>query len=101
MTIIVKRKNNESSLPFGFILEDWLCDDTISTAVWTVPAGLTQVSSEVNSTSMTIGNKTYEANTVATVVLSGGTDGVKYSLSCLVTTAAGYIEKFEMDIMIK
>ena len=56
--------------------DSWLGDDTISTAAFTVPAGLTKVSE---------GN----TSTTARVRLSGGVAGEVYTVRCHVTTTAG------------
>lgn len=60
---------------------------TIVTATWIVPAGLTKVSDNTNA--VTIHGITYPINTVATIWLSGGTDGVDYTLTCRITTSDG------------
>lgn len=52
--------------------------DTISTVVWTVPAGLTA------------GVQSHAAG-VATTWLSGGAAGTEYVVTCRITTAAGRI----------
>lgn len=51
--------------------------ETISTATWTVPSGLTNVSSVIDST-----------HKDTTIWLSGGTSGQYYSISCQITTSA-------------
>jgi hypothetical protein len=60
---------------------------TIATANWTLPAGITEDSS--NTGAVTIAGITYAANTVATIWLSGGTDGENYILLCRITTSDG------------
>lgn len=58
---------------------DWtarLDGDTISTSTWTVPAGLTNAG-DSNTT------------TAATVWISDGTEGTKYTILNRITTAAG------------
>jgi hypothetical protein len=50
--------------------------DTIATAVWTVPAGLTAGAQQI------IGSK-------ASTFLSGGAAGTDYVLTCRITTAGG------------
>lgn len=49
---------------------------TISSAVWTLPSGITQDSSQVNGL-------------VASITLSGGTDGVDYDITCRMTPSSG------------
>lgn len=51
----------------------WLGTDTISTATWTVPTGLTSVS-------------TSNTTTVSSIKLSGGTNGHDYTVACTVLT---------------
>lgn len=60
---------------------DWatkLGADTISTSTWTVPTGITQTTPSPSNTT-----------TTTTIWLSGGTDGVHYTLTNRITTAAG------------
>lgn len=59
---------------------------TISTSAWTVtPVGLTIVSN--NTAAVTIHGVVYPVNTVATVWVSGGTDGEQYTLTNQITTS--------------
>lgn len=56
----------------------WLAEnDTIATATWDVPSGLTQPTPATSSTSK------------ATAWIGGGTAGVDYIVTCSVTTAQG------------
>lgn len=72
----VRVKDPSEVLDYTIDWTDWLNGGTISgTPVWTVPSGMTKVS-QSNTT------------TAATVVLSGGTAGVSYDVSCAVTTSA-------------
>lgn len=50
--------------------------DTISTVTWSFPAGITKVSQSL-------------AGNVATCFVSGGTEGVAYSIGCRVVTTGG------------
>ena len=65
--------------------------EAIVTATWTVPTGLTKVSSNQNA--VTIDGVSYAANTVTTVWLSGGTDGETYTLLIQITTATRTLAK--------
>lgn len=58
---------------------------TISTATWTVPTGITKDSDSLAA--VTIHGVSYAINTVATVWLSSGVDGVDYTLLCRITTS--------------
>lgn len=58
---------------------------TISTATWTVPAGITKDSSNQNA--VTIAGVSYAVNTVATVWLSSGAVNTDYELLCRITTS--------------
>jgi hypothetical protein len=60
---------------------------TISTSTWTVPSGITKDSD--NTSSVTIQGVTYSASTVATIVLSGGTDLTDYDIENEITTSDG------------
>ena len=59
--------------------------ETISTAVATVPSGITLDSENKNETS--IQGVTYAVNTVHNMVLSGGTAGTEYAILSRVTTS--------------
>lgn len=62
--------------------------DTISSAVVTAEAGLT-----ISGTSALNGFVNYLA--------SGGTDGERYTVTCVVTTAAGRVEIGEAQVKVK
>lgn len=57
----------------------WLQGDTISTSTWIVDTGITQ-DSDSSTTKL------------ATIWLSGGTDGISYEVTNRITTAAGRTE---------
>lgn len=69
-------KDQNEVLDYELNWSDRLDGDTIDTSVWTVPAGLTKDSDEFNGP-------------VATVWLSGGTDGENYTLLNRITTTGG------------
>ncbi len=60
--------------------------DTIDTSTWTVPAGLTSHSEAKTATTTTIW-------------LSGGTEGVDYTLTNVILTVQG--RTFERDVILK
>lgn len=66
----------------------WLGTDTIATSTWVVPTGLTK------------GSDTKTATT-ATVWLSGGTVGQRYSVTNRITTAGGRTEDGSFDIVVR
>lgn len=70
------QKDPDSVLDYAVDWSDWLAGDTITTADFTVPAGLTRQSQNASAT-------------VATVWLAGGTAGATYSVNCRIVTAAG------------
>lgn len=72
-------KDPNSVLDYAVDWSAWLGTDTIATATWTVPTGLTKASDSATTT-------------VATVWLSGGTVGTEYSVNCRITTAGGRTE---------
>ena len=61
-------KDPDATLDYIIDWSEWLDTDTISTSTWTVPTGLTNVS-DSNTT------------TTATIWLSGGTAGQRYTVS--------------------
>jgi len=79
MTVVPLRwpdKDPDEVLDFRIDWSDWLAGDTISSATWTVPAGLTKDSEARDDSSTTVG-------------LSGGADETDYRIVCVITTAAG------------
>ncbi len=67
---------------------EWLTSpDTIASVVWTVPNGITS-SGPANTT------------TQASIVLTGGTQGVSYDVVCQITTAAGLVSSRTLTIQI-
>lgn len=62
--------------------------ETISTVTWDVPSGLV-LDSQSNTT------------TTATAVLSGGTAGVKYQVSCKIVTDSSPARTFERTVNLK
>lgn len=86
----VLTKDPDATLDYGFDWQDegWLGSDTIVSATWTVPAGLTKVS-ETNTT------------TTATVWLSGGAVQSDYTVTCRITTAGGRIDDRSLLIQVR
>ena len=68
-------KDPGDSTPWSMDYSDEMTEisDTINTSSWSIPSGLTEVSNS-------------KTNTVATVKLSGGTDGVDYTLTNTIVT---------------
>jgi hypothetical protein len=72
---LVERKDPADVLDYEWDWSDWLeTSETIVTATWTVPTGITQTDTDVGSTT-------------ATVWLSGGTAGTTYEVACKVLTS--------------
>ena len=74
-------------LDYTFNWADWLGVDTIATATWTVPTGLTKAS-QSNTT------------TTATAWLSGGKVGATYQVTCSITTAGGRTDARTIEIRV-
>ncbi len=81
-------KDPNARLDFGVAWVDWLDGDTISSATWTVPAGLT------------IHNQSHSSDT-AYVWLEGGTAGSTYPASCRIVTTGGRIDDRTIQIIVK
>jgi len=79
-------KDPAAILDYEMDWSDWLIGDTIATSTWTVPAGLTQVTSSSSAV-------------VATIRLSGGTHGVDYEILNHIVTASG--QEDERSILIQ
>ena len=69
-------KDPDAVLDYGVDWFRWLDGDTISTSSWSVSAGLTA-------------GTTSHSNGIATIFLSGGTDGTDYTVRNRVVTAGG------------
>jgi len=79
-------KDPDSILDYSEDWSDWLATgETLSTAVWTVPAGLTNVAEALG-------------DSAATVWVSGGTAGTTYTVSCLITTTDGRTDRRSFSI---
>lgn len=82
-------KDPDATLDYGLDWSGWLQDsETISTAVWTVPTGITKSSQQ-------------ESSTETVIWLSGGTAGTNYNLSCKITTSSGRIDERTMTIIVR
>jgi hypothetical protein len=93
-------KDPDAVLTYGIAFEDWLpAADTLTDAQWTVPAGLTKVNQSINGAPLTVGGRTYAANKVALVRLSGGTDATDYTCTVRITSSSGDID--ERSIIVK
>jgi len=81
-------KDPNANLDYTIDWAAWLDGDTIDTSDWTVPTGLTKTD-ETNDT------------TSATVWLSGGAVGARYSVVNRITTAEGRTEDRTLTIVVK
>lgn len=87
----VREKDPDATVDFVVDWFDYLAgldDDTITAAAFTVPAGLTKVSEDHTGTN-------------ATVWLSGGTAGQRYTVTCRVTTAGGRTDDWSFVVHCK
>jgi hypothetical protein len=85
MATYTATKDPQATLDYRFDWSAWLDVDTIVSVTWTVPAGITQTA-------------TSNTTTTATIWLSGGTVGTRYSVVCRVTTTAGRIDERTLRI---
>lgn len=81
-------KDPNARLDFGVRWTDWLDGDTIASATWTVPTGLT------------VHNQSHNSDT-AYVWLEGGTAGSTYPVNCRITTTGGRIDDRTIQIIVK
>lgn len=83
-------KDPEAVLDYKFDWSSWLdSGETIASRTVTVDAGLTKDSDAVTDTSTSV-----------TVWLSGGTDGVSYSVNCQIVTSANRTDERTMIIRV-
>ena len=81
-------KDPDATLDYTIDWSLYLGTDTIVTAVWTVPLGLTKVAES-------------KTTTATTVWLSGGTAAAEYQVACRITTAAGRIDDRTIAIVMR
>lgn len=84
----VFRKDPDARLDYQVDWSDWLDGDTISASSWVLPTGITQYSVTNNTTS-------------ATIFLTGGTEGVDYSVVNRITTSGGRINDQTLIIKVR
>jgi hypothetical protein len=88
------QKDPDSTLTVGIHWADVIeRGDSLASAVWDVPTGMTKVSEGLNGADMIDSGITYPAGEVAIVRVSGGTAGTDYTLTCTVTTASGDVDE--------
>lgn len=87
MSIRTWTKDPNAVLDYTLDWTKWLDGDTLSSATFTVPNGVTK-DDESNDT------------TTATVWVSGGTAGTSYVIRCRVTTAAGRTEDRSFTLLV-
>jgi len=78
-------KDPSAVLDYQIDWSTWLGTDTITTSTWTVPTGITQASA-TNTT------------TTATVWVSGGKAGQRYTLVNRIVTAGGRTDERSIEI---
>ncbi len=89
MTMLGARyKDPDSTKDYTINWAAWLGQDTIVSAVWTVPAGITKASES-------------HTTTTATIWLSGGTIDQVYTLQCRITTVGGRTEDESFSIKVR
>lgn len=81
-------KDPNAKVDFGIRWAEWLDGDTIQSAAWTVPAGLTNAA------------ESYSSDT-AYIWLSGGTAGSTYPVQCRISTVGGRIDDRTIQIIVK
>jgi hypothetical protein len=81
-------KDPDAVLDYQVDWSSWLDTDTISTSVWTVPAGITEDSES-------------ETTTAATIWVSGGTAGTDYDLVNEIVTAGGRTDNRTITIQVR
>jgi hypothetical protein len=81
-------KDPDAVLDYKLDWSKYLDDDTIASSTWTVPAGITN-----SGDSFT--------DTAATLWLSSGTHGTKYTLENRITTAGGRTADQTVEIFVR
>jgi hypothetical protein len=94
-------KADGDSAWYGLGLELLLDGETISSATWTAPAGITLVGQTVAASPETHDGILYPANTLTKLRVSGGTADTKYRCSVSVTSSGGQVFERALDILVK
>lgn len=95
-------KDPNAVLDYAVLWQDWLAaDETILAHTITAEAGLTVDSSDVNTTELTEYDVVQKIGSVVTIWLSGGTDGITYTVGCLITTSAGRTDERSFSIIVQ
>jgi hypothetical protein len=95
-------KDPDSTLDYSIAWLDRLSSGvTISTATWTIPAGLTKVSEQVNGAPVVSNGRTFPIGTVALVRLSGGTIGTRYTCLCRATLSSAEVDEQSIIIDVR
>lgn len=82
-------KDPDAVLDYGFDWSEWLqTGETLSSATWTVPSGITKNSQSIS-------------NTVSLAWLSGGTANTDYILQCKITTSESRVDERSMTIRVR
>lgn len=92
MTTPTLLKDPAAELDYGFDWADrgWLAaGETVLTAVWTIPAGLTLITSQIVD------------NTKTVVWIGGGTVGTDYTITCRITTSGGRTDERSMVLRVR
>jgi hypothetical protein len=94
-------KADGDSAWYGLGLEHVLDGETIGSATWTVPTGLTKVAEAVSTIDETHEGVVYAAATLTKVRVSGGTADTKYRCSVSLTSTGGQVFERALDILVK
>lgn len=82
-------KDPDAVLDYGFDWSEWLqTGETLSSATWTIPSGITKSSQQ-------------ESSTGTVIWLSGGTAGTNYNISCKIVTSANRTDERTMTIIVR
>lgn len=94
------RKDPDAVLDYSIAWDEWLDGDTIASATWTVPVGLTKGSDSVNEAAVVLDGVLRPAASVSTCWISGGTNNTAYTVSCRVVTAGGRTDDRSFRILV-
>lgn len=86
-------KDPKAKLDYGFdwVTRGWLADgETVTAAVWTVPAGLNLLRSDI-----------LENGTVTVCRIGGGSHGADYTISCHITTSEAREDERSMVLKVR
>ena len=95
------RKDPGSTLDYIIQWSDWLGADTIGSVSYAITSEAETSPTLTTSTAITGLAATSTSGTTSTIVLTAGTEGVVYTVTCTMTTSGGRIVKRSFRVKVE